>query len=403
MPPSTKTPSSSSSSSSSPPILSLTFINAFIPASRHYLLVCLSGSKGYRALKEMLQNGYAGHCLLLESSSCQKLLQIDSHDMKYQKVLKDVVDFGNFLVLALNPHDNTLIDEVDFEEYFKRRRARSGAGGGGGGLRLSLLTNARTLPNHLLYGCSSISTLEVHLPPNRAQGGVQVGDSFLSGCSNLTNVINLSAFSDTTNIGCSFLNGCKCIVSFDDALRCFSKVQVIEDAFLRGCSGLLSLSLRGVCDNITVVERAFLSGCSGLKSLDLSPLRHVQEVQGAFLSGCSGLTSIDLTPLSQLTKVDNFFLQGCSGLLEVDLSPLSKVTEIGGAFLAECRSLTSIDLKPLSLITEVPGGFLRGCSGLPRIDASPLVRLVEPPTDLQSQCSQSTPVVYLTLPSHFYS
>eukprot|EP00658_Telonema_sp_P-2_P031479 TRINITY_DN23545_c0_g1_i2.p1 TRINITY_DN23545_c0_g1~~TRINITY_DN23545_c0_g1_i2.p1 ORF type:complete len:102 (-),score=22.42 TRINITY_DN23545_c0_g1_i2:56-361(-) len=38
-----------------------------LPLARHHSLVCSAGSKGYCAVKEMLQNGNPGHTLLIES------------------------------------------------------------------------------------------------------------------------------------------------------------------------------------------------------------------------------------------------------------------------------------------------------------------------------------------------
>ena len=38
-----------------------------LPTSQHNAWVCSSGSKGYCAVKEMLQNGIRGHTLLIES------------------------------------------------------------------------------------------------------------------------------------------------------------------------------------------------------------------------------------------------------------------------------------------------------------------------------------------------
>eukprot|EP00658_Telonema_sp_P-2_P064402 TRINITY_DN53370_c0_g1_i1.p1 TRINITY_DN53370_c0_g1~~TRINITY_DN53370_c0_g1_i1.p1 ORF type:complete len:127 (+),score=31.57 TRINITY_DN53370_c0_g1_i1:274-654(+) len=47
--------------------LMLTYVIHTFPTSTHHAYVCSAGSKGYHALKEMLQNGRPGNTLLLES------------------------------------------------------------------------------------------------------------------------------------------------------------------------------------------------------------------------------------------------------------------------------------------------------------------------------------------------
>ena len=47
--------------------LLVTTILQHLSTARHHALVCLAGSKGYAAFKEMLQNGVAGQTILLES------------------------------------------------------------------------------------------------------------------------------------------------------------------------------------------------------------------------------------------------------------------------------------------------------------------------------------------------
>eukprot|EP00658_Telonema_sp_P-2_P076604 TRINITY_DN6739_c0_g2_i1.p1 TRINITY_DN6739_c0_g2~~TRINITY_DN6739_c0_g2_i1.p1 ORF type:complete len:209 (-),score=15.15 TRINITY_DN6739_c0_g2_i1:245-871(-) len=48
-------------------VLLMTHILPFLPTCRQYSLVCCAGSKGYHALKEMLQTNTSGNTLLIES------------------------------------------------------------------------------------------------------------------------------------------------------------------------------------------------------------------------------------------------------------------------------------------------------------------------------------------------
>ena len=48
-------------------VLMMTHVLSTLPAALHHACICATGSKGYTATKEMLQNGTPGHTLLLES------------------------------------------------------------------------------------------------------------------------------------------------------------------------------------------------------------------------------------------------------------------------------------------------------------------------------------------------
>ena len=48
-------------------VLMMTHVLGNLPTAKHDAWVCSSGSKGYCAVKEMLQNGVPGHTLLIES------------------------------------------------------------------------------------------------------------------------------------------------------------------------------------------------------------------------------------------------------------------------------------------------------------------------------------------------
>ena len=61
-----------------PNTLMMTFIWHYLPTSRHHAYVCSSGSQGYCALKEMLENGKPGHTILLESGDLRDVQGFDT-------------------------------------------------------------------------------------------------------------------------------------------------------------------------------------------------------------------------------------------------------------------------------------------------------------------------------------
>jgi hypothetical protein len=51
----------------SPTVLMMTHPLRYLPLAHHHAAICSAGSKGYCAVKEMLQSGVPGHTLLIES------------------------------------------------------------------------------------------------------------------------------------------------------------------------------------------------------------------------------------------------------------------------------------------------------------------------------------------------
>jgi hypothetical protein len=232
----------------SPTVLMMTFPLRHLPLAHHHATICSAGSKGYCAVKEMLQSGVPGHTLLIES--------VD---------LREIKNLSQECCLIYN-----CSEDCEGHSYSHHVPATT--------KHVTLYSNCVRLPPLLLLGCSGLTTLD------------------------------LSPLSQVTEVQESFLEGCSGLTTLD--LSALSKVTEVKGFFLQDCSSLTSLDLSPL-SQVTLVKGFFLAGCSGLTTLDLSPLSQLTLFPGLFLMGCSGLTTLDLSPLSRVRKVEGAFLHGC--------------------------------------------------------------------------------------------
>ena len=263
-------------------VLMMAHVLRNLPTAQHNAWVCSAGSKGYCAVKEMLQNGIPGHTLLIESGD---LRDVDSasNDLEGCCLLVDCFPNGS-----------------DFDCLHSER-----------------------IPNSVSH--VTVYTNGIRIPRTTA---VDVLKGFLEGCAGLA-AVDLSPISRILEVQVAFLARCTGLTALD--LSPLSQVTMIHGLFLSGCTGLTALDLSPL-SRLTEISAFFLAGCAGLTSLDLSPLSQVSRIQRCFLPGCASLTTLDLSPPSQLA-VQWGFLKGCSGLTALDLSPLSQVTEVTTCFL----------------------------------------------------------------------
>ena len=241
-------------------VLMLTHVLHNLPTARHNAWLCSSGSKGYCAVKEMLQNGIPGHTILIESGDLREVdascdvagcclltycldVDGDEEDSDYDDGDEEDSDYDNI-------YREDYFDDDDDEEQ---------------GIRNPIPCTDKHV---VVYSNSTKNPIPSHL---------------LKGCSGL----DLSPLSHVT------------------------QVQV---GFLARCTELKTLDLSPL-SQVRKVPAGFLWECFDLAVLDLSPLSQVTEVQAGFLARCCSLTALDLSPLSRVRKVQNGFLFGCSGLL----------------------------------------------------------------------------------------
>ena len=370
--------------------LMLTHVLKPLPTSRCQALVCSSGSKGYCAVKEMLQNGIPGHTLLIES---RDLCEVDICGVHSAYTPSRVggelcgerdadccllYTFPVYHVERPSVYDSDDAETIPYNEHIPITVAH-----------IQVFGDMVVIPYLFLF-FTHLTSIDM----SAMKYIIDVQMSFVNGCSNLTS-IDLSPLSKLTEISGSFLQECSSLTSID--LSPLSQVTTIKGAFLKGCSGLKSIDLSPLC-HVTDVSTSFLRGCSKLSTINLEPLSNVTIIRRSFLEGCTGLTSINLGPLSRVTKVQASFLKGCTGLKEIDLEPLSNVTEIDTSFLEGCSGLTTINLSFFTQLTQANKFFLKGCSGLETIDMGALFNLMEFPWDLVPQCESAN--IALVLPTH---
>ena len=265
-------------------VLMMTHVLRNLPTAQQNAWVCSSGSKGYCATKEMLQNGIPGHTLLVESG--------DLRDV-------GVSNEEGCLLIFCKPKEPSVF-------AFPQRIPTTVE-------HITVYGNVNSTPCILLKDWAGLTTLD------------------------------LGPLSQVKKIHMGFLKGCSGLTALD--LSPLSQISVVPEVFLAGCTGLTTLDLSPL-SQVTQVQGHFLAGCTGLTALDLSPLSQITWVLKGFLAGCSGLTTLDLGPLSQLTEVQEGLLAGCTGLTALDLGPLSAVRKVESRFLEGCTGVDAVDHPP---------------------------------------------------------
>ena len=312
------------------PSLPITDVASYLPTARHHAWMCSSGSRGYGAFKEMLQNGLPGYTILLETRD------VRSVDMSnYENSCSTIYSYAR------------IRSKPNLSWFFITQRKRYFIPPS-----MAIFTNMKRLPI-----------------------------DFLSGCAHVT-AVDLSPLSHHTELPSGFLAGCSGLTTLD--LSPLSNLRVLPNDFLIECSGLTSLDLTPLAHLETGLPPSdhpagFLSGCSGLKTIDLRLFARSSWLPWGFLRRCSGLETLDLSPLSLLTEIPAHFLEGCSNLKSIDLRPLSKLEELPCGFLSGCCGLTSLDLSPLSHLAKLPDHFLVGCRSLAVVDISMFTNLEKLP------------------------
>ena len=369
-----------------PNTLMLSNVWSYLPTSRHHAWVCSAGSKGYCALKEMLQNGTPGNTLLLESGDlrdvgCDVSSSADTHLHSREGLSSSVLgddlrhvdratptkndNSTNVRCRCLLVYTNVRYDEISYTATFRKRIPITVS-------HISVYSNLEVTPHHMLMECHTLTSIDLSPPTSSLSSNSHphgVDNFFLRGCSSLE-ALDLSPLSHVTRLGGCFALGCASLSTLD--LGSLSNITMIPYSFLEGCTSLTSLDLSPL-SNVITIHSSFLEGCTGLKSLHFGAMSNVTEIHQSFLEGCTSLASLDLTRLSKLSVVQRFFLKGCTGLTELNLNSLSHLVTIHNSFLEGCTGITSLDLSPLSNVTEIHERFLEGCIGLTSLDLGPLV------------------------------
>ena len=147
-------------------VLMLTHVLRNLPTAQHNAWVCSSGSKGYCATKEMLQNGIPGHTLLIECGD-----------------LRDVETSGEGCCLLTYCYS----EEPTIIKYFDHIPSTVG--------HITVYGNVAKTPLAFLKGCTGLTALD--LGPLSQVTGVQ--REFLAGCTGLT-ALDLGPLSQVTEV-----------------------------------------------------------------------------------------------------------------------------------------------------------------------------------------------------------
>ena len=205
--------------------------------------------------------------------------------------------------------------------------------------------------NCFLTGCTSLTSID--LTPITKSGGNnerKIGSWFLSECTNLETVIFNSSDSDIfqiESIGQDFLSNCPKLTTFtinQYLILCGGDILVVDDNFMRNCTGLQSLDLSKMLfqqhgdDTVTSVGENFLDGCTSLSTIELFNFASPEENSASsppllsfsknFMSNCTSLTKIDFSKLSNpdncITDLSfaDYCLYNCTNLKEINFAYL---------------------------------------------------------------------------------
>ena len=189
-------------------VLMMTHVLGNLPIAKHHAWVGSSGSKGYCAVKEMLENGVPGHTLLIESGDLRDV------DAACEGCCLLIYCFTDQYSVKYRDHIPTTVRHV------------------------VVYANVVAVPEDFLMKCTGLTTLD------------------------------LSPLSQVTVVQGSFLEGCIGLTSLD--LSPLSQVTEVRGSFLRGCTGLTSLDLSPL-SQVTEVQESFLEGCSSINAVDNPP------------------------------------------------------------------------------------------------------------------------------------
>ena len=151
-------------------ILMMTHVLYYLPAARNHAWVCSSGSTGYCAVKEMLQNGIPGSTLLIESGDLR-----DVDGSSEECCLRTYCLGGNEEEISV------LCDASHVVVH----------------------ANITRTPAKFLEGCTGLTALDLS-PLSQV---TEVQWCFLRGCTGLT-TLDLSPLSQVTEVQWGFLEGC---------------------------------------------------------------------------------------------------------------------------------------------------------------------------------------------------
>ena len=187
--------------------------------------------------------------------------------------------------------------------------------------------------NHWLYGCNSLTTLNI------GDGVTKLPYCFLDGCSSFTG--NLVIPETVTTIEWNAFNGCS---GFTESLTIPQSVTTLDNNVFANCNGFTALNFNAA--NCTSMSSSWLENVTSLTSLSIG--ESVQRIPDDFVTGKSGITG-SLTIPNTVTYIGSNAFSSCSGFSGT-LTLGQSVSQIGNsAFFDACAGFTSFNV-----LAEVP-------------------------------------------------
>ena len=208
-----------------------------------------------------------------------------------------------------------------------------------------------------------------------------IGRGFMESCRGLTS-LDMSPLTKVTSIGHSMLQFSSNLetVTFPSYLGGppqSSPLMVVGNSYLSGCTQLKSTPDAAYLSNLTTIPFFFIaysgvSSCGGC----LTKMQHVLHINPGMFYQCLKLKSVDLSSLGNVTKIESDFLAGCKALQSIDMSPMVSLMSIGFSCLAKCTSLQKVLLPLLLPNSTIGDNFMAKCTNIKILDVTPLREVV---------------------------
>ena len=230
--------------------------------------------------------------------------------------------------------------------------------------------SVQRIPAYFVRACSGLTSVTI---PNSV---TSIGNKAFYGCSGLTtlnfNAINCQNFETYYLYGDHYSPFGTSLITVNIG----DSVQIIPAYFVRGCSGLTSVTIP---NSVTSIGGSAFYGCSGLTTLNIGD--SVQRIPANFARNCGELTSIEF-PVNIHTIGERAFY-GCKSLTSITIPEM--VDTIDSYAFANCDSLTSLNFNAINCqdfgndytfgtslttvnigdsVQRIPANFVPDCSGL---------------------------------------
>lgn len=204
-----------------------------------------------------------------------KLTEIGTHFLQNLTSLRKIENHEEFFVSCLRIGDDFLADSESLE-HFDLSNFHS-----------IISIGTRFMANSAVRKLDFSAMMKCTL--------TRVPNQFLMNCTNLEEIIGLDVvfIQVTDSVGDSFLEGCTSLTEVD--VHCLRHITSIGARFLAGCTSLSKLLNFSRINNITSIGNSCFENCSSLKVIDTSGFRKVRRIGVNFANGCSQVEVLDFS------------------------------------------------------------------------------------------------------------